>query len=69
MPTYTALVLLRSYLQDARTAIRNRFAGTNPEAGATTLESAVIALGLLLIAGILVAAITAAVNSRVAQIN
>ena len=29
----------------------------------------VIALGLLLIAGILVAAITAAVNSRVAQIN
>ncbi|WP_432563682.1 hypothetical protein [Kineococcus sp. SYSU DK003] len=39
------------------------------EAGLTTLEIAVIALGLFVIAGALVAAVTAAVNSRTAQIN
>jgi len=39
------------------------------DAGLSTLEVVVIALGLFLIAGILVAAITTAVNSRLAQIN
>lgn len=37
--------------------------------GLSTLEVVVIALGLFLIAGVVVAAITAAVNSRVSQIN
>jgi len=39
------------------------------DAGLSTLEVVVIALGLFLIAGILVAAITTAVTSRLAQIN
>ena len=39
------------------------------EAGVTTLEIAVIALGLFLLAGVVVAAITAAVNNNIGQIN
>lgn len=69
MPTFTALVLIHGYLARTRTAIRDRFTGTGHETGASTLEMAVITLALLVVAGILVAAITAAVNSRVAQIN
>ena len=37
--------------------------------GATTLELVIIVLGLILVAGILVVAITAAVQRRVNQIN
>ncbi|GAB3599684.1 hypothetical protein GCM10027586_01990 [Kineococcus gypseus] len=39
------------------------------EAGVTTLEIAVIALGLFLLAGVVVAAITAAVNNNLGQIG
>lgn len=37
--------------------------------GATTLELVVLALGLLTVAGLLVAALTVAVNSRIGQIR
>lgn len=40
-----------------------------PDGGISTLEVVVIALGLFILAGALVAAITAAVNSRMNQIN
>jgi len=39
------------------------------DAGMSTLEVVVIAVGLLVIAGIAVAALTAAVNRRIAQIQ
>ena len=37
--------------------------------GATTLELVVLALGLLTVAGLLVAALTVAVNGRIGQIR
>lgn len=43
--------------------------GQSRDAGLSTLEIVVIALGLFLIAGVLVAVITGAVNSRLNQIN
>ncbi len=39
------------------------------ERGSVTLEQVVIALGLFLIAGLVVAGITAAINSRLASIR
>lgn len=39
------------------------------ERGSVTLEQVVIALGLFLIAGLVVAGITAAINSRLANIR
>lgn len=69
MPTFTALVLFHGYLARTRTALRDRFAGTGHDAGFATLEVALISLALLVLAGLLVAALTNAVNSRVAQIQ
>ena len=64
-----ALTFVRAFAA----AVRQRAAGPAPSSsrdlGASTLEIVVIALGLFLVAGVLVAAITAAVNSRLAQIN
>jgi hypothetical protein len=42
--------------------------GVDRDAGLSTLEVVVLALGLFLIAGVLVAAITAAVNNRLGQL-
>jgi cation transporter-like permease len=42
---------------------------TARERGSVTLEQVVIALGLFLIAGLVVAGITAAINSRLANIR
>ena len=47
--------------------VRDVWAGR--DVGLSTLEIVVIALGLFLLATALVAALTAAVNSRIAQIN
>lgn len=44
-------------------------ASSDNEAGLTSLEIAVIALGLFVLAGVLVAAVSAAVQSRTDQIN
>ena len=43
--------------------------GADQDAGLSTLEVVVLALGLFLIAGVLVAAITAAVNNRLGQLT
>lgn len=64
------LTVLRSFASNVQE--RARGAG-HPSAvrdlGASTLEIVVIALGLFLVAGVLVAAVTAAVNTRLAQIH
>lgn len=50
-------------------ALRRTRQGRGPEAGLSTLEITIIALGLFLIAGIAVAVITGATNSRLDQIE
>ena len=66
MPALLPLTYLHAVLTQTRTRIRDRVAS---QVGATTLELVIIVLGLILVAGILVAAITFAVQRRVNQIN
>lgn len=66
MPTLLAIAYLNALLTTTRGATRRR---VHNEVGATTLELVIIVLGLILVAGLLVAAITAAVQRRIAQIN
>lgn len=66
MPVLLTLSYLHAMVTTTRAHIRRRV--TN-DAGATTLELVIIVLGLILVAGLLVAAITAAVQRRVNQIN
>lgn len=69
MTAFAAIVLINGYIATARTKIRDRFSDGDPDAGFTTLEAAVMTLGLILIAGVFVAVITAAVNRRLDQIT
>lgn len=66
------LLVLTAWLQaqesHLRSAVRSRFRD-EPESGASTLEVVIITLGLITVAGILVAALTAAVTSRTAQLR
>jgi len=66
MPALLALTYLQAVVTTARGAVRRRI---HDDAGATTLELVIIVVGLIAVAGILVAAITAAVQRRVDQIN
>ena len=66
MPVLLTLSYLHAMVTTTRADIRRRV--TN-DVGATTLELVIIVLGLILVAGLLVAAITAAVQRRVDQIN
>lgn len=66
MPALLALSYLSALVATTRRRVRDSVAS---EAGATTLELVIIVLGLIAVAGILVAAITAAVQRRVNQIN
>ncbi|MBN9375415.1 MAG: hypothetical protein J0I40_08520 [Cellulomonas sp.] len=66
MPVLLTLSYLHAMVTTTRADIRRRV--TN-DVGATTLELVIIVLGLILVAGLLVAAITAAVQRRVNQIN
>lgn len=66
MPALLVLSYLSALVTSSRRRARDRVAN---ETGATTLELVIIVLGLIAIAGILVAAITAAVQRRVNQIN
>ena len=66
MPPLLALTYLQALVTTARGTVRRRMSG---DAGATTLELVIIVLGLIVVAGLLVAAITAAVQRRVDQIN
>ena len=66
MPALLTLAYLNALLIQTRARVRDRVAN---DVGATTLELVIIVLGLIAVAGILVAAITAAVQRRVNQIN
>ena len=66
MPAFLALTYLQALLTHTRARVHER---VDSDIGATTLELVIIVLGLILVAGILVAAITAAVQRRVNQIN
>ena len=67
----TTLHLLALTVRDTAGRVHARAAGpqNHRDAGLSTLEVVVIALGLFLIAGVLVAAITAAVNNRLGQLT
>ena len=66
MPVLLTLSYLHAMVTTTRGDIRRR---ATTDVGATTLELVIIVLGLVLVAGLLVAAITAAVQRRVNQIN
>lgn len=62
-------LLLLSVTYQARDGLQRRLHGGDPEAGLSTLEIAVIALGLFLLAGVAVLALTTATNSRLSRIS
>jgi hypothetical protein len=66
MPTLIALAYLNALVTTARAGVRRR---VDDDTGASTLELVIIVLGLIAVAGLLVVAITAAVQRRVNQIN
>ena len=66
MPTLIALAYLNAVIGTARTRARDR---AHDDLGASTLELVIIILGLIAVAGVLVVAITAAVQRRVDQIT
>ena len=66
MPVLLTLTYLQALITTTRANVRRH---VNSDVGATTLELVIIILGLILIAGLLVAAITAAVQRRINQIN
>lgn len=66
MPALLTLTYLQALITTTRANVRRR---VDSDVGATTLELVIIVLGLILVAGLLVAAITAAVQRRVNQIN
>lgn len=55
--------------EKASAAVRRRLNGHDPQAGLSTLEITIIALGLFLLAGVAVLALTNATNTRLSQIN
>lgn len=67
MNAVATLIVLQGYLATIRRTTREHY-GDN-DVGASTLELVIIVLGLIAVAGILVVAITAAVQRRVDQIN
>ncbi|NUU15818.1 hypothetical protein HP550_00950 [Cellulomonas humilata] len=66
MDTLVMLTFLNGYITSARHRIRDHSGG---DAGASTLELVIIILGLIAVAGVLVVAVTAAVQRRVDQIT
>lgn len=66
MPPLLALTYLQALATDTRIRVRTR---VHSDVGATTLELVIIVLGLIAVAGLLVVAISAAVQRRVEQIN
>ena len=66
MPVLLTLTYLQALITATGANVRRH---VDSDVGATTLELVIIILGLILIAGLLVAAITAAVQRRINQIN
>ena len=64
----TTCILLRLHAAHARAAFEVRRT-QDGDAGVSTLEMVIIALGLMAIAGLLVAALVSAVTSRTNQIK
>ena len=62
-------ILLRLQAAQARAAFKARRRAQEGEAGVSTLEMVIIALGLMAVAGLLVAAVTVAVTRRTDQIK
>lgn len=65
----TAFLLLRLHAAHARSAFDARRRPHDGDAGVSTLEMVIIALGLMAVAGLLVAAVTVAVTRRTDQIK
>ena len=63
------IVLLSLQASRARTAYDARRGPREGEVGVSTLEMVIIALGLMAVAGLLVAAVTVAVTRRTDQIK
>ena len=63
------LVTLHALTGRLRTGAKHRLGQLEEQDGVSTLEMVIITLGLIAVAGLLVAAITAAVTSRTAQIK
>ncbi len=66
------LVAARIHTHQLSTSFRRRHdrpETLEPDAGVSTLELVIIALGLMAIAALLVAGLTAAVRSRIAQLG
>ena len=70
MPVHVLVLTawLQAQASHLRSSLRSRL-GHDTEVGASTLEMVIITLGLIAVAAILVAALTAAVQSRTAQIG
>lgn len=66
--TAAALVAVRAQTSRVRRLARRRRSAAD-DAGVSTLEMVIIALGLMAVAGLLVAAVTAAVTSRTNQLQ
>lgn len=64
-----AFIMLRLHAAHARAAFVARRTRHDGDAGVSTLEMVIIALGLMAIAGVLVAVLVAAVTSRTSQIK
>ncbi len=70
MPSLLTLQMLVLTLTDpARSAVRRRLEQVDRQAGLSTLEITIIALGLFLLAGVAVLALTTATNTRLNQIS
>ncbi len=70
MPSLLTLQMLVLSLTDpARSAVRRRLEQADRQAGLSTLEITIIALGLFLLAGVAVLALTTATNTRLNQIS
>ena len=64
----TVLVAIRGQVSRLRRLVRQQRTG-GIDAGVSTLEMVIIALGLMAVAGLLVAAVTAAVTTRTNQLQ
>lgn len=68
-PLISLQILVLTLSDKVKAAHRRRLGDHDPEAGLSTLEITIIALGLFLLASVAVLALTNATNTRLNQIN